>query len=295
MPGRSYSTGSSTVSTLLVAASIWPSAAYSVVVLPLPVGPVTSTMPCGWCTRRSSSASTPGAMPRRSSLRRPASLSSSRSTARSPCRWARWTRGCRWAGRPRAARCGRPAAALLGDVQVGHDLDARDQRRMQRLARADHVAQATVDAVAHHRMRLERLDVDVAGAVARGLGEQGVDHADDGRVVLGVEQVRDFRHLVHQPVQVDLVLGRADHGGGVAGGVGVGRRQQGLQLGVGGLAQRHRAMAAAHFGDGPGRRQRADDQLVAVARAAQRPAARAPRHRAGASRRLARLRRRARS
>ena len=98
--------------------------------------------------------------------------------------------------------------------------------------------------------------------------EQGVDHADDGRVVLGVEQVRDFRHLVHQPVQVNLVLGRADHGGGIAG-VGVGRRQQGLQFGVGGLAQRHRAMAAAHFGDGPGRRQRADDQFVAITRAAQ--------------------------
>ena len=223
MPGRSYSTGSSTVSTLLVAASIWPSAAYSVVVLPLPVGPVTSTMPCGWCTRRSSSASTPGAMPRRSSLRRPPCPAVAARALRA--RWARWTRGCRWAGRHAQRDAAVLREALLGDVQVGHDLDARDQRRMQRLARADHVAQAAVDAVAHHRMRLERLDVDVAGAVARGLGEQGVDHADDGRVVLGVEQVRDSGiSCINRSRSTSFSAAR--HGGGIAG-VGVGRRQQG--------------------------------------------------------------------
>ena len=47
MPGSSYSTGSSTVSTLVVDASTVLRPAYSVVVLPEPVGPVTSTMPCG--------------------------------------------------------------------------------------------------------------------------------------------------------------------------------------------------------------------------------------------------------
>ncbi|MNS55627.1 hypothetical protein D3C72_884640 [compost metagenome] len=84
MPDRSYSMGSSTVRMLLVAASRRLSAAYSVVVLPLPVGPVTSTMPCGWRIRRSSCVSTSGHMPRRSNCSRPASLSNKRSTARSP-------------------------------------------------------------------------------------------------------------------------------------------------------------------------------------------------------------------
>ena len=46
-PSRSYSIGSSTVIIFSVAESRRDNAAYSVVVLPEPVGPVTSTMPCG--------------------------------------------------------------------------------------------------------------------------------------------------------------------------------------------------------------------------------------------------------
>ena len=44
-PGNWYSTGSSMVTILSLRRLISVSAAYSVVVLPLPVGPVTSTMP----------------------------------------------------------------------------------------------------------------------------------------------------------------------------------------------------------------------------------------------------------
>jgi hypothetical protein len=85
IPSRSYSIGSSTVITLTVEASIRFSAEYSVVLLPEPVGPVTSTMPCGWCTSRSKVASVCGDMPSLPRSSRPASFSSSRSTARSPC------------------------------------------------------------------------------------------------------------------------------------------------------------------------------------------------------------------
>jgi hypothetical protein len=52
-PGSSYSIGSSTVMMLLRVASSRCSAAYSVVVLPEPVGPVTRMMPCGWAISRS--------------------------------------------------------------------------------------------------------------------------------------------------------------------------------------------------------------------------------------------------
>ena len=41
------------------------------------------------------------------------------------------------------------------------------------------------------------LDVDVAGAVARGLRQQRVEHADDGRVVVVFQQVFDGRQLLH--------------------------------------------------------------------------------------------------
>ena len=47
MPAMRYSTGSSTVMTLIAGLATVRSAVYSVVDLPEPVGPVTSTMPCG--------------------------------------------------------------------------------------------------------------------------------------------------------------------------------------------------------------------------------------------------------
>ena len=46
-PGSRYSTGSSTVMMLTVGLLISASVAYSVVDFPEPVGPVTSSMPCG--------------------------------------------------------------------------------------------------------------------------------------------------------------------------------------------------------------------------------------------------------
>ena len=51
MPSMRYSTGSSMVMTLRVARSMRPRAAYKVVVLPDPVGPVTRRMPLGLSTQ----------------------------------------------------------------------------------------------------------------------------------------------------------------------------------------------------------------------------------------------------
>ena len=89
MPSMAYSTGSSTVRMLR-----WPSlraasAAYSVVVLPEPVGPVTSTMPLGWASAPCSLAATVGDSPSCASSRVPACLASRRSTTRSPSRAGR--------------------------------------------------------------------------------------------------------------------------------------------------------------------------------------------------------------
>ena len=57
--------------------------------------------------------------------------------------------------------------------------------------RFEHVAQHAVDAEADHRAGFEGFDMDVRGAFAQGLGEHGVDQADDGRVVFHFEQVCD--------------------------------------------------------------------------------------------------------
>ena len=60
------------------------SEAYNVVVLPEPVGPVTRMMPCGlWISSRMCWSQT-SPMPRWETCRRPACLSSRRSTTRSP-------------------------------------------------------------------------------------------------------------------------------------------------------------------------------------------------------------------
>ena len=85
MPASSYSIGSSTVMMLPAAASRRCSAAYSVVVLPEPVGPVTKIIPCGWAINFARRCSTSPCMPTDSRLKLAPLLSSKRSTARSPC------------------------------------------------------------------------------------------------------------------------------------------------------------------------------------------------------------------
>ncbi|MCY1532701.1 hypothetical protein D9M68_679860 [compost metagenome] len=149
---------------------------------------------------------------------------------------------------------------LFGDVQVRHDLDARNQRRVQRLARRHDVAQGAIHPVAHHRMGLERLDVDVAGAIARRLREERIDHADHGRVVLRFQQVRNLRHVLQQAVEVDLVLGHPHDRRRVLG-MAVGGRQQGFERLVVYLGQNDVAVAAPDLPDRPVGRARADRQL----------------------------------
>ena len=183
------------------------SAAYSVVVLPEPVGPVTSRMPCGlwisssicccvrWRPCRGSRA--PGG--------RPACRAGAAPRAR---------RGRReWSRRARPPRGRRPQAdaavlrqALLGDVEPRHDLDARDHQRRHRALGLQHLAQHAVDAEAHHQAVLERLDVDVGGVLADRLGQHGVDQADDRRVVIALEQVGLLGQVLGQVRQVGGVL-----------------------------------------------------------------------------------------
>ncbi|MCY1246291.1 hypothetical protein D9M72_595100 [compost metagenome] len=106
----------------------------------------------------------------------------------------------------------------------------------------------------------------VARAVARGLREQRVDHADHGRVVLRVEQVGDGRNVLHQPRQVDLLLHGADHRSGIAG-FGVALGEQAVHLRIADLPQRQPAQQAARLDHGPAGRARAhcEEGRVAVA------------------------------
>jgi len=99
-------------------------------------------------------------------------------------------------------------------------------------------------------MGFERFDVNVAGFVPRGLGEQGVDHADHRRTVLGVEQVSDFRHVLHQAVEVDFVFCCANHSGGAAC-IGVGRGEQAVEFIVAHAPERRLTELPPHLADRP--------------------------------------------
>ncbi len=79
--------------------------------------------------------------------------------------------------------------ASLGDVDVAHDLEARDDTVLDALGRTLHRVKHAVDAVPHPHVVLGRLDVDVRGVVLDGLADQQVDEPHDGRVVIA--RIRD--------------------------------------------------------------------------------------------------------
>ena len=94
---------------------------------------------------------------------------------------------------------------------------------MQGAVGLHHLAQRAVDAKAHAGVALIGLDMNIAGAVFGGLHQQGVEHADDGRVGRGFQQVFYCRQLLHHARQVGFAFyfthhhGRTRLGTGVAG------------------------------------------------------------------------------
>ena len=106
--------------------------------------------------------------------------------------------------------------ALLGDVDAGHDLEAGDDRGpacvLGMLSRLDADA---VDAVAHADAVGHRLDVNVGGPHADGLGDDQVDQLDDrgvGVVLGGGLLVARLPRAWQVGVAVDL-LDRLVHAG----------------------------------------------------------------------------------
>ena len=125
---------------------------------------------------------------------------------------------------------------LFRNIQVRHDFQAGNQRGVQRPVGLHHLAQGTIDPKAHTGMALVRLDVNVTGAVARGLGQQCIEHADDGRVVRGFQQILHRGQVLHHAGQVNAALHFADHRGcaglafGISGADALGQRAGVRQL-----------------------------------------------------------------
>ena len=79
--------------------------------------------------------------------------------------------------------------APFGDIQLGHELEAADDGGLELARRRFLIEEHAVHAEAHAEFLLERLDVNIAGALLDGLGDHGVDQADDGRLARHIAQV----------------------------------------------------------------------------------------------------------
>jgi len=80
------------------------------------------------------------------------------------------------------------------------------------------VLQSAVQAKTHDGTRLERFDVNVGCVVTHGLRQQRIDHANDGCVVFGFQQVGRFGQVVQQHGQVHVLFRIVQqHGGGFVG------------------------------------------------------------------------------
>ena len=119
--------------------------------------------------------------------------------------------------------------ALLRDVQLGHDLEARGQRVLQLHGQGHDVVEDPVDSEPDAELLLVGLDVDVGGPALQGVDEQDVRELDDGRRLRGlgenaqVDLVLGLRHRLHVRLVlgdgVDVHLGQP-HGGHVVEGEG---------------------------------------------------------------------------
>ena len=86
--------------------------------------------------------------------------------------------------------------AALGDVQLRHQLHARNDGGLQFARRRVLIEQHAIHAEADAEFLLERLDVNVAGALLDGLRDHGVHQPDDRRFAGHVAQVfQIFRSL----------------------------------------------------------------------------------------------------
>src|ERR1041384_1672480 len=184
-PGSRYSIGSSTVIIFSSDGCRRPSAAYRVVVLPLPVGPVASRSPgaraAGGGERRGEGL---GCHPQRvEGPRRPA-----------PGEQAEHHRF------PIHGRCGRDAkieiprlqpgadaavlrCAAFGDVQFGQQLEPGDDRGLETLRWCGDFRKHAVYPEPDAEAALRGFEVDVARAGLEGVADQEVDELDDRRLV----------------------------------------------------------------------------------------------------------------
>ena len=84
----------------------------------------------------------------------------------------------------------------LGDVELRHDLEARDDRVLELHRRLHRLVEHAVDAVADAEGLLVGLDVDVRRVLLDRVGQDQVHELDDGRVLAGLRELVDVDVVV---------------------------------------------------------------------------------------------------
>jgi hypothetical protein len=156
---------------------------YSVVVLPEPVGPVTSTMPCGRVTNSRQVASSVSAELAEFLDHDVRVEDAHDDLLAERGRHARQTQldfATALRARLDAAVL---RAALLGDVHAAEDLDARGHRGHHRRRQLEHLVHDAVDAEAHVAHVAARFEVDVRRALLERVLQQPVDDVHDMAIV----------------------------------------------------------------------------------------------------------------
>ena len=198
-PWISYSTGSSIVRIFRVGSLRIERMVASVVVFPLPVGPVTTIIPCGSCNNR---ASLPSSAGRQAELvdREQAAVFRQQTDHRRFAMLRRHDRNANVEIRFRNTKARRPILrqAPFGDVKARQYLDARNHRLRRHAGRRRHGPQQAVDPHANHQRGSERLDVNVARAQLQRLFQQIINRAYDRSAACEIAQA------------VDVIIGAAE-------------------------------------------------------------------------------------
>ena len=147
---------------------------------------------------------------------------------------------------------------FLRDVELRHDLDARDDQRRKCTARLQHLAQHAVDTKPDAEAVFVGLDVYVGGVLLDRFGQHRVDEPDDGRIVITLEEIRRFLQFLGNLRQVEILVEAIDHRGRIGSVLLVRLPQQRIEnLGRNSRQFQRHARKAARLGETERRRTRA--------------------------------------
>ena len=136
-------------------------------------------------------------------------------------------------------------------------------------------------------MALVGFDMNIRGFLFDGLGEHGVDQADDRRVVLAVEQIVGVRQLFGEGIEVELVADVGHHAVRLRRITLIAEHQHFLERVRRQTADAHRPVRRGALPAAPGRRYRAAQRFAAFTVAEQHKMVRAGRAKGNSGRRSA--------